>query len=201
MNKIIDLLIVSSFFYGLAAGLLGPIYAIYVQNIGGDILTAGYSYAIYTIVCGVFILLLGIWENKTKHQEKVLIASRLLAVIGFIGYLFVNNPIDLFLVQVILGVSVALITPAFDSFYSRHIDKNCETEEWGAWEGLYQISLGLSAVAGAIVADYLGFKVLIWLMIMFAIFSLIVIILVNRKKRRNIISAQKKVRTKRRKKR
>jgi len=174
MNKIIDLLIISSFFYGLAAGLLGPIYAIYVEQIGGDILTAGYSYALFTIICGVFILLLGIWENRTKHQEKIIIASRLLAVIGFIGYLFVSSPVDLFLVQIILGISVAFVVPAFDSFYSRHIDKNRETEEWGAWEGVYQISLGISAVAGALVADFFGFKTLIWLMILFAIFSLIV---------------------------
>jgi MFS family permease len=194
MNKIIDLLIVSSFFYGLAAGLLGPIYAIYVEQIGGDILTAGYSYALFTIICGVFILLLGIWENRSKHQEKIIIASRILAVIGFMGYLFVSNPVDLFLVQIVLGISVAFVVPAFDSFYSRHIDKNRETEEWGAWEGVYQISLGISAVVGAVVADFFGFKTLIWLMIMFAVFSLIVacLMVVKSKKKQRKTSVSKK---------
>ncbi len=199
MNKIIDLLIVSSFFYGLAAGLLGPIYAIYVQEIGGDILTAGYSYAIFTIICGVFILLLGIWENRSKHEEKIILLSRVLAVAGFVGYLFVTNPMDLFLVQVVLGISVAFVVPAFDSFYSRHIDKNKETEEWGAWEGVYQISLGISAVIGAVVADYFGFKTLIWLMILFAVFSLVVIcfMFIKNKKRVNKKTAPKKRRIKR----
>ncbi|VVB75408.1 Multidrug resistance protein MdtG [uncultured archaeon] len=201
MNKIIDLLIISSFFYGLAAGLLGPIYAIYVQQIGGDILTAGYSYALFTIICGVFILLLGIWENRAKHEEKIIFASRLLAVIGFIGYLFVSTPTDLFLVQIILGISMALIVPAFDSFYSKHLDKHCETEEWGAWEGFYQISLGISAAAGAIIADFFGFKTLIWLMIIFAVFSLIVVcfMTVKSKKNKKKVNAPKKARKRRQK--
>jgi MFS family permease len=176
MNKIIEFLVVSSFFYNFASGLLGPIYAIFVEQIGGDILTAGSAFAIYTIICGVLILLLGKWENRAKHKEKILVLSRVFTLIGFTGYLFVTNPIQLFLVQITLGAALAFGTPAFDTIYSKNLDKNKEAFEWGAWEGMYQIALGLSAIAGAIIVEFFGFRTLFVIMVWFAIFSLLAMI-------------------------
>ncbi len=177
MNKIIEFLLVSSFFYNFAAGLLGPIYAIYVQQIGGDILTAGSAYACFSIICGVTILLLSSWENRAKHQEKILVLSRVIMLIGFVGYLFVSNPFELFLIQIILGASLALGTPVFDTIYSKNLDKNKEAREWGAWEGQYQITLGLSAIVGSVIAEAYGFKALFIIMGWLAIFSLVTMIL------------------------
>ena len=84
MRRILKILILSSFFINLAAGLFGPIYAIFVEEIGGDLLTAGTAYAIFAIASGSLIFMLGKWEDKVKHQEKLLVFGRFLAVIGFI---------------------------------------------------------------------------------------------------------------------
>ena len=76
MRRILKILILSSFFINLAAGLFGPIYAIFVEEIGGDLLTAGTAYAIFAIASGSLIFMLGKWEDKvnsalSKEADKI----------------------------------------------------------------------------------------------------------------------------------
>jgi MFS family permease len=172
MNKLIEILLVSSFFGNMAAGFIGPIYAVFVEQVGGDLITAGIAYAIFAIVSGILLILLGRWEDHVKHKANLLIASRLLSIAGFMGYLFVHSPEQLFFVQVILGISIALGAPAFDSIYYKNVSKKDSAFEWGAWEGVYQIALGFSALIGGFVAEAFGFKLLFILMIIFGFFSL-----------------------------
>jgi len=107
MNKILKVLLASSFFVSLAGGFFTPIYAIFVEEIGGDILTAGSAYAAFAIVSGLLIYAIGLWEDKVKHQEKLFVLGQGLTVLGFTGYLFIDSPKDLFIVQVILGIAVS----------------------------------------------------------------------------------------------
>ncbi len=173
MNKLLEILLVSSFFGNMAAGFIGPIYAVFVEQVGGNLVTAGIAYAIFAIVSGVLLILLGRWEDHVKHKENLLVWSRVLSIAGFAGYLLVHSPEQLFLVQLVLGISRALGAPAFDSIYSKNIDKKDESFEWGAWEGIYQIALGVSAMVGGVIAESFGFSVLFIVMTLFGLVSLL----------------------------
>lgn len=56
-------------------GLLGPIYAIYVEKLGGDILAAAIAYTIYSIVYGILVIFLGRITDKVKESEYFLMAG------------------------------------------------------------------------------------------------------------------------------
>ena len=99
MKNILKILLWSSFLINLSAGLLGPIYAIFVENIGGNLLTAGSAYATFSISSGILIYFLGKWEDKLKHQERILLLGRFLTILRTAGYLLVQSPIHLFGVQ------------------------------------------------------------------------------------------------------
>ncbi len=173
MNKSIKILLTSSFFITLAGGFFTPIYAIFVEEIGGDILTAGSAYAAFAIVSGLLIYLISMWEDRVKHQEKLLITGRILGVIGFAGYLAINNPIDLFIVQIILGISSAIGSPAFDSSYSKSLDKGKFASEWGLWESMAGIVTGVGAFVGSFIAMKFGFYTLFYIMFISSVCSLI----------------------------
>jgi len=173
MNKYLKILLYSSFFITLAGGFFTPIYAIFVEDIGGDILTAGSAYAVYSIVSGVLIYLIGLWEDKVKHQEKLLVAGRGISVLGFAGYLFINSPMDLFIVQILLGIGSAVGTPAFDSLYSSALDKGKYASEWGTWEAMYGIVSGIGAIVGSYIAMFYGFVTLFYVMFFISALSFI----------------------------
>jgi DHA2 family multidrug resistance protein-like MFS transporter len=183
MKKELRILLWASAMFMLAGGLFGPLYAVFVEDIGGDLLTAGGAWAIYLIVAGIVVYFISRWEDHVKHQEKLVVWGFVLSVIGFAGYLFIREPWHLFLVQVIFGFGEAIGTPAFDGLYSKHLDKGKFASEWGLWESMDYIIAGIAALIGGLVANYYGFRLLFVIMLILSIIGVIIsVFLVYRKK-------------------
>ena len=155
-------------------GLLGPIYAIFVEDIGGDILSASSVWAAYTIVIGLMIILFGKLEDKIRREGKVMTFGYILISISTLGYYFVSNPLELLLVQIVLGMGVAIITPSFDTLYCKYLEKKKVGFEWGLWEGLGEIFTGAAAIAGGVIATFFGFKPLFIIMFLISLASVLV---------------------------
>jgi len=160
VNKIIKILLMADACFIFTTGLFVPIYAVYVAGIGGDLLDAGWAWAAFSLTLGIAIYLLSRWENKHKHYEQCIIGGYALRTLAIFGYLFVQNPIHLIIVQIFFGLGEAFTVPAFDTLFSKSVDPNKEAEEWGDWESMYYMITALSAVIGAGVATALGFHTL-----------------------------------------
>ena len=182
MQKALKILLLASGLSILAGGLFGPIYAIFVEQIGGDILTAGTAYASFAIVAGVTIFLVSRWEDHIKYKEKFVVMGFALGCFGFLGYLLIQDPLDLFAVQIIFGISVAIGTPAYDGLYSKHLDKGKFVSEWGLWESMNYILIGISAAVGAFLAEFFGFRFLFFVMLALSILGFIISIFLFSKK-------------------
>lgn len=174
MNKELKILLTSFSLIILAGGLFGPLYAVFVENIGGGLISAGGAYSFFSISAGVLMFLMGKWEDRVKHQEKLVVVGYLLSSFGFLGYLFIDRPIELFIVQIILGVAEAMWMPAFDSLYTRNLDKGKFASEWGIWDSLYFIIGGISAAAGGVIAKMYGFKFLFVVMFLLSLSGFVV---------------------------
>jgi MFS family permease len=173
MHKIVKILLLSSIIYNFSVGLLGPIYAIFVQRIGGDILSASTAWAIYAITIGVLTIVFGKFE-EILSWSRMLLWGRILTTVGIAGYLFVRNPLNLFVVQFVLGVASAMKDPAYDSLFSKFVTKKKVSLEWGYQWGFTSISTGISALVGGLVATIYGFRVLFVLMTISSAISAIV---------------------------
>lgn len=176
MGRLRKILLVADAFYILAGAFLGPIYALYVEEIGGDLLDASSSFALFMLTAGAVVFLLGLWEDKAKHRKKFVVAGYGIGVIGYLGFLFVNSPLALFMVQAVLGLSAALKDPAYDALFSDAGKKHLVLA-WGEWEATDYIALGIGALAGGFLAQYFGFKILLYFMLITSIFSFIISLL------------------------
>lgn len=181
MNSLRKLLLLTDAFFLLSGGLLGPIYALYVQKIGGDLLDASSTFAIFMMTAGIVVFLLGMWEDKAKHQKKFVIAGYGIAMIGSLGYLFVTSTVGLFVVQAVLGFAVALKNPAYDALFSgspKHL-----TLAWGEWEAINYFALGIGAFAGGVIATQFGFQVLLICLFTLSVFAFLASLLLLRFKK------------------
>ena len=160
MKRGLKFLLIADAWATLALGMLGPIYAIFVEEIGGNILDASWAFFTFTLTSGLLIFAIGKWEDRFKHKEKLVLFGYVLISIGTLGYVFVYNQISLLIVQVILGVAVALLSPAYDSLYSHFVIKKEEAYDWGTWEAMGYIVTAIAAVMGGYIADLVGFKIL-----------------------------------------
>lgn len=147
-----------------AAGLFAPFYAVFVEEIGGGAFVAGSSYSIYAVAAGLLILASSKLENEMFDTQKLVVLGYILSTVGFFGYLFVEEPIQMFAIQAIVGLATAVRSPAFDEVYSQNLDEGKYAYEWGIWESMYWIVSGLSAlIAGYIIQNH-GFNTLFTIM-------------------------------------
>ena len=158
----------------LSVGLFGPIYAIFVSNIGGDVFEAGSAYAAFSLAAGFMIFFISRWEDHVKHKEKLILISHVIGAVGILGYMFVQNPIQLFLVQILLGLAGAIGSPAFDGLYSRYLDKGRFVSEWGLFNSINYVVAAVSAVAGGLIVTIYNFQVLFMVMFLFSLASIVV---------------------------
>lgn len=165
-------LLLSDALYLISGALLGPFYAIFVREIGGDLIEAGGAFALFMLTAGVVVFLLARWEDKSRHPKKFIIAGYAIGAIGTAGYLFVNSSLSLFIVQIILGLSVALKDPAYDALFSKSGKRHLALA-WGEWEAMDYFALGIGAFSGAFIAQNLGFQTLFKVMLVMSIFSLL----------------------------
>lgn len=182
MNRLQRILLLTDALYIFSGGLLGPIYALFVKSIGGDLLDASGAFALFMVSAAVTVFLLALWEDKSKHQTKFVIVGYGIGVLGYFAYLFVNSPISLFLVQVILGLSVALKDPAYDALFSnsqKHL-----ALAWGEWEAVDYLVLGLGALIGGLIAQNFGFDYLLFVMFVMSFFSFVLSLFLLRLKKK-----------------
>lgn len=182
MRRALQILLVAEAFFMLAGGMFGPIYAVFVKEIGGDLLTAGSAYAAFAIAAGVLILLISKWEDRIKHQERLVVVGYALSCVGFLGYLLIQSPWHLFIVQIIFGVGEAVCSPAWCSIYSKSLDKGKFASEWGLYSTQKYIITAIAATAGGFLANLYGFQFIFKIMLMVSIAGLIISIFLVMKK-------------------
>lgn len=182
MKEAIKILLLTDGLVMLAGAMLGPLYAVFVvRNVGGDLLTAGSSWGVFSIVTGIVILLIGKMEDRLKRKELAIAAGYLIISFGFLGYLFVDTVWKLFIIQIILGIGEAICSPAYAAVYSTHLTAGKFALEWGSWEATRNIVVGLGALAGGIIVSIFSFPSLfIWMFILTFVSGLIIIFLPRR---------------------
>lgn len=175
MRLEIKLLLIAETLFVFGSGLYGPIYAIFVKNIGGDILDAGIAYAIFLIVMATMEYPIGRILDK-YNKKYFLMPCYLLVALVIFGYIFVNSVMQLFLLQIIWGIAIAVGDPSWDSWFSDIISKKSSGFSWGMYHMLTGYSAGISALIGGIIGQFLGFSILFTIGGSFAIISFFIIL-------------------------
>ncbi len=141
-------------------GMLGPLFAVFSQKVGGDILDITWAWATYLMMTGIVYIIVGKLINGKQIKEKVMVAGYALNALFTFGYLFVSNPLQLFFVQAGLGIAEAIGTPAWDALYAKNVNEDHDTFAWGLASGQSQIVTGFAIVCGGLIAHYYSFNAL-----------------------------------------
>jgi Na+/melibiose symporter-like transporter len=124
-------------------GIILPIYAIFVQRIGGDVLDAGFAMGIFLITDGIFTILIHRLKWNRKQRTMLMIIGWIVWIAGICMYLFISNLEMLFLTQFLTALGNAIANPIFDQELAEHVDKENAEFEWGLYSvPILQYSFG-----------------------------------------------------------
>src|SRR5688500_14524648 len=123
MQRTEKVLLHSSNLWYLGEGMLGPLFAVFAERVGGDVLDITWAWAIYLIVQGILPIWCGNLSDSRFSKEHILVVGYAINTIFTFWYLFVGAPVHLFAVQAGLGVAAALATPTWDALYAQYEDK------------------------------------------------------------------------------
>lgn len=157
LNKSLRVLVGVNTAMVFIVAMFSPFYAIFVKDIGGNLATAGFTWAIFPIVAGILTFLFSQWQMKVKEQELLLAVGYFIRGAVFLSYAFMGSIAQLIFTQVLWGVGAALGTPAFDAMYSNHTSKESSIAEWGQVEGMASIATGVAALISGVIIQAAGY--------------------------------------------
>jgi MFS family permease len=173
MSRHYKLLLTSSLLVNLGDNLIGPLWAVFVQGIGGTILVLGYAAAISSFVTGFAIIAVG---KLSDHMDKTVLTfiGYILFALGTLGYLIISEPWHLYLLQIVFGLGGALLAAPLTALFARYINKESEGFQWSLGDGGGRLMVGVAVLSGAFIVNAFGFTALF--LTMFAIQAIAIVI-------------------------
>jgi len=164
LNKALKILLGTNALILVSGAMLAPIYALFVDKVGGSLLDASITGGAFAFAAGATTLIAGRFADKIKQNELIVAGGYGVIAFGYLLYTQANSVLFLLLVQVLIGSAEAFYSPAFDAVYSKHLNVDKAGRQWGAWESTNYFSLSIGAIVGGIIVTLFGFNTLFILM-------------------------------------
>ncbi len=162
INPIVKAFIISESLIWSAWNLITPIAAIFVvTNVsGGSIQSAAFGYSIYLVSRVIFELLIGRSLNGASDKKKFtyIAVGLFIITISYLGFAFTSVLLLLYIFYFLQGLGISIATPAKNSLFSIHLDKNKEAAEWSITDAAILLSDALAIMVGGFIAANFGFK-------------------------------------------
>ncbi|NHC37761.1 MFS transporter [Scytonema millei] len=160
LQKNLKILLYSSNIWYLGEGMFAPIFGLFTQKIGGNILDISGIWAAYLVATGIFTILVGKLSDRNISKAKLMIIGYALNAIFTFCYLFASSQLSLFVVQIGLGIASALATPTWNALYAQYEDRGNAGQIWGMADGQSKVMTGLAVVLGGVIVNWLSFNAL-----------------------------------------
>jgi len=174
INPVIRLLIISDTILIGAAGLLGPIFALFIEDfiIGGNEAVAGLAAGIYLLTKSILQIPIAHMIDRIRGERDdfwfMFICTIIISLLPLL-YLMINTSFQLYIVQFILGFFTAFTFPTYMAIFTRHIDTKKEGTEWGIYFTLTDLTSAAFAAIGGFLAVREGFYSLIIIVVVISV--------------------------------
>ena len=163
-SKVQKILLFASGLWFFGEGLFGPLFAVFAEKVGGDLLDSTWAWAIYSVALGLLYLLFGKILNHYKYKIEAMVLGYFLNAIFTFGYVFVHNTTELFIIQIGFAFAESLSTPTWDSLFAEHLEDPGDSFFWSIAGGQSHIVSGIAIAIGGLITYYVSFNFLFILM-------------------------------------
>jgi len=185
MNRVLKYLIASDLLVLSGLNLAAPIMAIFITGhlIGGTIFAAGLATALVFLMRAVFLVPLGIYNDRdagNRREFVTLVLGILIMAAVPISYIFITRVEHLYLMAIINGIGFTLYYPGWFTIWTRFIDGMHEGQNWSIYGSLASFSIAVSAFAGGYVAQFFSFNAVFVMISIFTFISAFILFFVKK---------------------
>jgi MFS family permease len=163
-SNIQKILLFASGLWFFGEGLFGPLFAVYAEKVGGDLLDITWAWSVYSIALGLLYFFNGKVLAKSKYKEEVMVFGYFLNTVFTFSYLLVHNSTQLFIVQIGLAIAESLSTPTWDSIFAKELEDPGDSLLWGIAGGQSHFVTGIAIAIGGLITYYISFEALFVIM-------------------------------------
>ena len=164
LSKTHKILLLASSLWFFGEGLFGPLFAVFAEKIGGDVLDITWAWSLFLIASGLLYILFGKLLRNSKYKEEAMVFGYLLNTIFTFGYLFIHNSHQLFLLQFGLALAEAISTPVWDALFAKNLEETDDSLFWGIAGGHSHLVSGIAIAIGGLITYYISFQFLFIIM-------------------------------------
>jgi hypothetical protein len=164
LNVTQRLLLLASACWFFGEGLLGPLFAVYAEKVGGDLLDITSAWALFLITSGILYIVFGkLFRNSTRKKEIMVVGYALNTIFTFC-YLLVENSHQLMLLQIGLAIAEAISSPLWDALFAKEMEQTDDVFFWSIAGGHTHLVSGIAIAVGGAIAYYVSFNALFVIM-------------------------------------
>lgn len=143
-------------------GFVEPVFSVFVvRNIqGATLATVGIAAAIYWLLRALLQIPMARFLDKTPGEKDdfyALIIGLFVASFSAFAFALVREVWQLYAVQVLHSIAIALYVTSWSAIFSRHLDKDRVAFDWSLDSTAISLSMGVSSLLGGVVAAHFGF--------------------------------------------
>lgn len=157
-NQTLKILYIYNGIFVFAMSLLGPLYAIFVSKIDNDVLAISWSTAATIVSSTVFTFLISKIPDRNQDERLMLMVGYMARSLGWLLFVFVDNLWQIILIQILLGFGEGIATPAFQSMFAEHLDKNHHISDYSYWQLIANGCMIAAVIIGGLIVKYYGFN-------------------------------------------
>ena len=184
LNKVAKYLILSDLIFYTGWGLISPVFAIFIVNLikGGNAGVVGIAAAINLIVRSLLRVPFGMLadEDGKKKAYNCMLYGLLVSAFVPIGYIFARLPWHIYVLQGLLGTTMAMTTAGWTGIFSRYMDKGKESTEWGVDAVAVGVGPGIAAVIGGFAVTYFSFNYVFIAVTLVGLIGVLVLLVVKK---------------------
>ena len=168
MHRNIRLLLGSSIFLHMGLNILAPVYAIYVQRIGGELIDASFSIGFYALLRGILYFVFAKFKDRHLPHRPILFGGYMMYAAAYLAYIVIDAPVWLFAIQGWLALADTILNPSWSAVIATSLQTGRERATYATFYGYRSIFEALGAFIGGIAIVGIGFSWTFALMALFA---------------------------------
>jgi predicted MFS family arabinose efflux permease len=168
MHRNVRLLLGSSIFIHMGLNILAPVYAIYVQRIGGELIDASFSIGFYALLRGILYFVFAKLKDRHLPHRPILFGGYMMYAAAYLAYIVIDAPIWLFAIQGWLALADTILNPSWSTVIATSLQTGQERATYAKFYGYRSMFEALGAFLGGIAIVGIGFSWTFALMALFA---------------------------------